>query len=151
MMRTGALDIMPDRFEALAETRPAAAQVLLVEDHRLVRHVMARALRAAGYGVWEAENAGQALLPERVDAAVIDVSLPGGMNGLEFGRIARRRWAGMPIVFVTGLMDFELPEPVPQDRTTRLLHKPFGAREIVALVNALLTARFGRGDVPAAE
>lgn len=121
-------------------------RVLLVEDHRQVRHVVARALRGAGYDVCDVESglaARELAALERVDAAVIDISLPGEMHGVGFGRWLRQAWGDVPIVFVTGLMDWEMPEPVQQDTGTRLLHKPFGAIEIVGLVNTLVSARPG--------
>jgi DNA-binding response OmpR family regulator len=125
-------------------------RVLLVEDHLQVRHVVARALRGAGYEVCEVQSGGaareQAAL-KRVDAAVIDISLPGEMQGVGFGRWLRQTWGEVPIVFVTGLMDWDMPEPVEQDAATRLLHKPFGAVEIVGLVNALVSGRSRVGGI----
>jgi DNA-binding response OmpR family regulator len=129
-------------------------RVLLVEDHLQVRHVVARALRGAGYVVCEVGSglaARERAEAERVDAAVIDISLPGEMHGVGFGRWLRRVWSGVPIVFVTGLMEWEMPEPVSQDVATRLLHKPFGALEIVGLVNGLVSARMGLGGISLAE
>ena len=138
---------MHERFSAAFCLMPQGGmKVLLVEDHSQVRHVVARALRGAGYDVCEAESglaARDQVTAERVDAAVIDISQPGELHGVGFGRWLRRVWAGVPIVFVTGLMDWEMPEPVPQDGATRLLHKPFGALEIVGLVNGLVSSRQG--------
>ncbi len=138
---------MHDRIPPMLCHMPTPGmKVLLVEDHLQVRDVVARALRGAGYHVSAADSgvAAQAhAAAERVDAAVIDISLPGMMQGVGFGRWLRRLWGGVPIVFVTGLMDWEMPEPVPEDRATRLLRKPFGALEIVGLVNGLVRVRSG--------
>ena len=142
---------MPDRFHPVPHI---GMKVLVVEDHHQVRHVVARALRGAGYDVCEVESGASAreqAAAERVDAAVIDISRPGELHGVGFGRWLRAMWAGVPIVFVTGLMDWEMPEPVPQDGATRLLHKPFGALEIVGLVNGLVSARSGLGGMSLAE
>ncbi len=119
------------------------AQVLIVEDHRLVRHVIARSLRHSGFHIIEAETAARACeLFEgvAVDAAVVDVSLPGDMNGLQLGKWLRGRRAAMPLVFISGLSEWEVTDRVPTDPRTRFLHKPFGARMIVDLVVGLLSA-----------
>lgn len=146
---------MPDRCMAGLLPMPhVGMKVLVVEDHLQVRHVVVRALRGAGYEVCEAESGASAVEQagiDRVDAAVIDISQPGELHGVGFGRRLRQMWAGVPIVFVTGLMDWEMPEPVPQDGTTRLLHKPFGALEIVGLVNGLVSARSGLGGMSLGE
>ena len=117
-----------------------------VEDHRLVRHVVARALRAAGHFVLEADSAEQALDVldnAHIDAAVLDFSLPGDMNGLQLGRCMRYRDPRLPIVFVSGLTDWEIQDVIPTDPETRFLRKPFGARVIVDMVQGLLSARSG--------
>ncbi len=146
---------MSERCQAgLCPMPHVGMKVLVVEDHLQVRHVVARALRGAGYEVCEAESGAPALeqaAAERVDAAVIDISRAGTLHGVGFGRCLREMWVGVPIVFVTGLMDWEMPEPVPQDGTTRLLHKPFGALEIVGLVNGLVSARSGFGGMSLVE
>ena len=127
-------------------TQPRPAHVLVVEDHRLVRHVVARALRAAGHFVLEADSAEQALDVldnAHIDAAVLDFSLPGDMNGLQLGRCMRYRDPRLPIVFVSGLTDWEIQDVIPTDPETRFLRKPFGARVIVDMVQGLLSARSG--------
>lgn len=125
------------------------AHVLVVEDHRLVRHVIARALRNAGHLVLEADDATQALDrldSVHVDAAVLDISLPGDMNGIQLGRAMRRRDPALPLVFISGLTDWEIQDMLPEGPQIRFLRKPFGARTIVEMVGGLIAARedFGR-------
>jgi two-component system OmpR family response regulator len=139
-----------DRFDPSRVARPIPAHVLLVEDHRQVRQVMARALRNAGMTVIEAETAGgarDALDGVFIDAAVLDISLPGDMDGVQLGRWIRLRNRALPMIFVTGLTDWELPQDIPQDGHAVLLRKPFGAREIVAFVSRMLTPRFGESGL----
>lgn len=128
--------------------------VLVVEDHQLVRHVVARSLRAAGYMVSEAGNsqrASEMVAEISIDAAVLDVSLPGNMNGIQLGRWLRSRQPGLPLVFMSGSSDWEVAEGIPDDPRSRFLRKPFGARVIVDLVSGLLSPRFGVGDMQQAE
>ena len=128
--------------------------VLVVEDHHLVRDVIARSLGAAGFIVIEAENATSARAfvdSTTIDAAVLDIALTGDMNGLQLGHWIRYRYRLLPLVFVTGLSDWEMPAEVPLDQSTRLLRKPFGAREIAEAVRTMLVPRFGMGTLSKAE
>jgi DNA-binding response OmpR family regulator len=122
--------------------------VLIVEDHVQVRHVVARALRAAGFATFEAADAGEArtlLEVVHVDAVVLDIALPGTLNGVQLGRWIRFRNPDVPLIFMTGLTEWEIPEPIPNDPATRFLCKPFGARVIVDYVCNLLAPRFDVG------
>ena len=147
--------VLADQFErARGGLSGRPVHVLLVEDHRLVRHVMARALRGAGLVVIEAETAQRArevLDGVHVDAAVLDVSLPGEMNGVQLGHWMRYRDPKLPMVFVTGLTDWEMRDAIPDDPLTRFLRKPFGARVIVDLVSSLLSPRHGIGGFQTAN
>jgi CheY-like chemotaxis protein len=69
--------------------------VLVVEDETLVRMFMADFLDEAGFKVFEAVNADEALtvLQARPDIQVVvtDIEMPGTMNGLELTRVVRER------------------------------------------------------------
>jgi CheY-like chemotaxis protein len=69
--------------------------VLVVEDETLVRMFMADFLDEAGFRVFEAVNADEALtvLQARPDIQVVvtDIEMPGTMNGLELTRVVRER------------------------------------------------------------
>lgn len=117
--------------------------VLLVEDHDGVRDVITRALRRHRVRVSEAATAPQAhavLANDTPGLVVLDIALPGGMNGIELARWIRLRHAAMPIVFITGLTDWNVRGEVPDGPAVRLLRKPFGAQEIADTVVALLMA-----------
>jgi two-component system cell cycle sensor histidine kinase/response regulator CckA len=118
--------------------------VLVVEDHAQVREVMGRALRMAGYVTMEAGNGAEArslLEAVHVDAVVLDVALPDGLDGVQLGKWIRLRHPRIPIVFISGLLEWELSEPLPRDGVTRFLCKPFGARALIEEVRGLLAFR----------
>jgi DNA-binding response OmpR family regulator len=146
---------MPDGFDfRLPAIGLRPARVLVVEDHRLVRHVMARALRGSGLVALEADTAAAARNLAggvELDAAVLDITLPGEMNGAQLARWLRRRQPNLPLLFVTGLNEWDLPAEMLQDGRARLLRKPFGARTIVEFVSGLLGPRFGVDDMTAAD
>ena len=78
-------------------------RVLLVDDDPNVRQVTALLLDALGYEVTEADGANQALqrLDDSIDLLLTDFAMPGA-NGAELAREARRRFAQLPVVFITG-------------------------------------------------
>jgi DNA-binding response OmpR family regulator len=125
-------------FRIVDPPRPC---VLLVEDDHDVRRVLALALRRAGITVLEAETAAAArrvVDHAWIDLIVTDIALPGEMNGLRLGEWLRIFRSDMPVIYITGLVGWELPMLPRQDRITMVVCKPFGARAIVAAVTAML-------------
>ncbi len=87
--------------------------VLLVDDHTLVRTGLAYLIRAvvADADVIEADSAEQALrlLDERrFDVALVDIRLPG-RDGLQLLAETRSRWPSVPVIIVT---NYDNPEYV---------------------------------------
>ena len=87
--------------------------VLVVEDQTLVRMFMADFLDEAGFKVFEAVGADEALtvLEARPDvqAVVTDIEMPGSMNGIELTHVIRDRWPGIGVVVTSGR---QRPEPM---------------------------------------
>jgi CheY-like chemotaxis protein len=100
--------------------------VLAVEDEPIVRMFMADFLDDAGFKVFEAVNADEAiaLLQVRSDVQVVvtDIEMPGSMNGLELARVVQVRWPGVGIVLTSGRVC-----PGPDDLMDRavFLSKPY--------------------------
>lgn len=100
--------------------------VLAVEDEPIVRMSMADFLDDAGFKVFEAVNADEAiaLLQARTDvqAIVTDIEMPGSMNGLELARVVQLRWPGVGIVVTSGRVS-----PGPDDLMNKVvfLNKPY--------------------------
>jgi two-component system OmpR family response regulator len=113
--------------------------VLIVEDDSAIREGLGLALEDEGYGVLTAGNgaeaveAGQTLGP---DLAVVDVGLPGHMDGLEVAR--RLRAEGVPVVFVTarGTIDERLAGF--KAGADDYVVKPFSVSELLARIRVAL-------------
>src|ERR1700680_2123981 len=61
-------------------------RILVVEDERLMRSIVAQLLRSEGYEVIEAATAEAALQifeREQIDLAILDLNLSGGSGGLD--------------------------------------------------------------------
>src|ERR1700742_3394661 len=117
----------------------SAATILIVEDDAVIRQLVGEVLRNEGFGVEAAEDASalDAILARtRPDLVILDVMLPGE-DGLS---ICRRLYAHerFPILMLSAKAD-EI------DRVAGLetgaddyLVKPFGPRELIARVRAML-------------
>src|ERR1700730_18375894 len=91
--------------------------VLIVEDEFLLRIHAAEMISDAGFDVFEAGNAREAIaiLEARPDIHVVftDIQMPGSMDGLKLARFVRGRWPPIKIVATSGnfaVRDGDLPE-----------------------------------------
>jgi CheY-like chemotaxis protein len=79
--------------------------VLVVEDEPLIRMNLAATIVTAGFKVYEAANADEAVmfLAEYADIRVLftDVEMPGSMNGLQLAHVAHSTWS-VKIVVTSG-------------------------------------------------
>jgi two-component system alkaline phosphatase synthesis response regulator PhoP len=127
--------------------------ILIVDDEPHIIEVVRDYLKQAGYRVLTA-NDGQAALTlarhEHPDLVVLDLMLPGGLDGLDVCRSLRQDpgLADVPIIMLTArveetdkLIGLELGA---DDYVT----KPFSPRELVARVRAVLRRVRGHGPPP---
>lgn len=119
----------------------APQHVLVVEDERAIASFLRRGLSYEGYRVTVAENGQRALDAARddpPDLVVLDIMLPGGIDGLDVCRRLRTAGDGFPIMMLTARDEVA-------DRVAGLdagaddyLVKPFAFEELLARVRALL-------------
>jgi len=125
--------------------------ILVVDDEPHIVEVVQDYLKQAGYRVLAARDGQTALTlarHERPDLVVLDLMLPGGIDGLEVCRRLRRDpvLADVPIIMLTAriaetdrLIGLELGA---DDYVT----KPFSPREVVARVRAVLRRARGHAE-----
>jgi signal transduction histidine kinase/CheY-like chemotaxis protein len=118
-------------------------RVLIVDDDRLVRRLMADGLRSLQYQVTAVENGEEALAKldggERFELLLVDFAMPG-MNGAEVARAAQNRQPSIRILMVSGYADSAAVEEALG--STRLLRKPFDVAELgVAVAETLADVR----------
>src|SRR3977135_2684698 len=115
------------------------ADVLLVEDELELARVVTRGWGSAGFGVRHAadgETALRCFADEPPDIVVLDWMLPG-LDGLEVLR-RLRHVAALPVPNVTARAE-EVDRVIGLEvGADDYLSKPFGPRELVARVRALL-------------
>jgi two-component system, OmpR family, KDP operon response regulator KdpE len=124
------------------QARPAAvkpARVLVVDDEPQIVRALKVVLREAGFEAVPAETAAQALDLAAVnppDAAIVDLVLPDG-DGVEVTRTLRE-WSEVPILVLSAVGEEEQKVRALEAGADDYITKPFGARELVARLQAAL-------------
>ena len=123
-----------------------ADRIVIVEDERLVRELVAVNLRHAGYEIVAAENfdEGKQLLSRQdFQLAILDVMMPGG-DGFALTRHARDLGVTAPILMLTARSDTTSKVRGLDAGADDYLPKPFDVNELLARVRALLRRASGR-------
>ena len=120
----------------------AGKQVLIVEDERPIREMIAFGLKRAGFEVREAEDcrtARQQLADKRPDLLLIDWMLPD-MSGLELTRSLKRdrETRDVPIIMLTARAEEGDKVAGLEGGADDYVVKPFSPRELLARINAVL-------------
>lgn len=117
--------------------------ILIVDDERDLREIMAFNLLRAGFDTMEAGSAEEAMpimcsRDNGVELILLDVMM-GGMSGFEFAEALREKGIETPVIFLTALsqeMDLLKGFSVGGDD---YIAKPFSVAEVVARVKAVLS------------
>ena len=123
----------------------APSRVLVVEDDRKISDLLLNYLRVDGYeatAVYDGLEAVQQISQRAPDAVILDWMLPG-LDGIGVCK-AVRAFSDVPILMLTARVD-ELDRLLGLDTgADDYVCKPFGPREVVARVRALLRRASGR-------
>lgn len=130
----------------------SASEILIVEDERPIREMIAYGLRRAGFEVREAQDCREArkqLADRRPDLLLLDWMLPD-MSGLELAKSLRRDrdTHELPIIMLTARAEEADKVGGLEGGADDYMTKPFSPRELVARINAVLrrTAAGGGED-----
>jgi two-component system KDP operon response regulator KdpE len=122
-------------------------RVLVLDDEPQILRALRVVLRDAGFEVDPASTAAEALdhaALRRPDAAIVDLVLPDG-DGVEVCR-SLREWSQMPIIVLSAVGEESDKVRALEAGADDYVTKPFGPRELVARLEAVL-----RRAEPAAE
>jgi two-component system phosphate regulon response regulator PhoB len=128
-------------------------QILIVEDEKPIRDMIAFGLRRAGYEVAEAEDTAEArarIADRRPDLMLVDWMLPD-QSGLELTRQIKRDrdTQELPIIMLTARAEEGDKVAGLECGADDYVTKPFSPRELVARINAVLrrSAPGGQDDL----
>jgi DNA-binding response OmpR family regulator len=122
--------------------------IVVVEDDPNISDLVDMYLRREGFRVIQAATGEAGLVAierERPRLAILDVSLPGGMDGLEVCRRVRSS-SSLPVLMLTA-RDTEVDRVLGLEMgADDYVTKPFSPRELVARVRAILRRSDGSTD-----
>jgi CheY-like chemotaxis protein len=110
--------------------------VLVVEDDDVVRESIANVARDGGYLVVEAKNSDEALralTTGGISVALIDLQLPGSMDGFGLARHVAATWPDVSLIITSGWV-LPLPGALPQG--SEFLSKPFREADLAKVLMA---------------
>jgi two-component system phosphate regulon response regulator PhoB len=124
-------------------------QILIVEDEKPIREMIAFGLRRAGFDVLEAEDCKAArarIADKRPDLLLVDWMLPD-MSGLELTRSLKRdkETREVPVIMLTARADEQDKVSGLEGGADDYVTKPFSPRELLARINAVLRRTLPNG------
>ncbi len=116
---------------------------LIVDDSGIMRKIVSRTLRQAGFGghdIEEAENGAEAL--EKIEADAPDLVLTDWnmpvMNGFELVEAMNDKDLGIPFAFITSECTDEMREQANSAGAVAFLTKPFTAETLESVLGKIL-------------
>jgi CheY-like chemotaxis protein len=116
--------------------------VLLVDDEADVRATIAATLREHDYRVVEASDGPSALNclmgGAAIDLVICDIAMPGGLNGVDVAREARRLRPGIKVLLISGDPSAVIETAAGAPEFARL-SKPFRQADLMRELGAMLS------------
>ena len=134
-----------------AQGVPLIRTALVVDDAGVVRRLSFRILSEAGYRVFEAAGAVEAIevlamLRGNVDLILVDVIMPE-VNGVDLVHLIRDEWDAPAILFMSAYPAEVLAREGLKDLRVQFLAKPFTRGELLAAADRAL-ALHAKGTAP---
>jgi CheY-like chemotaxis protein len=123
---------------SLSHPLAGSRTILVVDDVGIVRRIAFRLLSEAGYRVFEAGSAAEALevlgtSRQPIRLAIVDVILPE-VNGVDLVRLVREQWPATRIIFMSAFPAEVLVREGLDHPAVLFLAKPFTRDELLAKV-----------------
>jgi two-component system cell cycle sensor histidine kinase/response regulator CckA len=136
-------EIVAKAQQAVVKDLTGHERILLVEDEDNVRSFSARALRATGYEVYEADSGEEALfvlddLEDGIDLMISDVVMPE-MDGPTLLIKVRERLPDLKVIFVSGYAEENVRQDIADDSSVEFLAKPYSLDQINTKVKDVLS------------
>lgn len=123
-------------------TTTSQARIIVVEDEITVALSIRQSLQLMGYTVPELAASGAEAIDKirrhAPDLVLMDIGLPGKMDGIEAARQINRRF-GTPVIFITGHTDPTTFQRAKKTIPAGYIPKPFTEQELFTAVELALT------------
>jgi len=120
------------------------ASILVVEDEGIVALDLKRILENLDYEVCGIAATGEEAIKitesERPDVVLMDIRLPGGMDGIEAGSQIRSLF-NTPVIHMTAYSDDTMIQKAGKAGTSEFIFKPFIDGDLSRAIDKLLTKK----------
>jgi two-component system, response regulator PdtaR len=128
-----------ERFAMFRVFLAMSISVLVVEDEFLIRADVVEHLKHAGFDVYEASNAGQAIAQMEahtdIRAVFTDINMPGSMDGLKLAHYVRERWPPVKLILTSGHLK---PRPADMPLESTFIAKPYQLENVAGSLRAMI-------------
>jgi CheY-like chemotaxis protein/DNA-binding PadR family transcriptional regulator len=125
------------------------SKILVVDDEAIITMQLERRLSVMGYSVAGMAASGEDAVDKarrtRPDLVLMDIVMPGKMNGIEAAKIITKE-LDIPVVFVTAYADDTVIEQAKNARPYGYIVKPFNELEIKAAIEVALFKKAAEQD-----
>ena len=114
------------------------ARILIIDDEAEMRDISAQIFEIEGYDVdtaADAENAIFKIKNNKYNFLLVDLVLPGRMNGLDIIRKVRNTLPDVYIIAYSGFSGVDITDKVIHAGADNFITKPFRRQELVGMVN----------------
>jgi len=115
-------------------------RILIIDDEKEMREISFQIFKMEGYEVDTAADAESALFKiknNKYDFLLVDLVLPGKLNGLDIIKQVRHTIPQIKIIAYSGFSGIDIAEKVMQAGANNFIAKPFRRHEIINVVNDL--------------
>jgi len=142
----GSSEVVTEKPTTQFSIRGGNETILLVEDEKPVRELVARILEKYGYKIFQAGNGAEAVemwnqKKQEIDLLLTDLIMPGAMNGRELAETLWREQPDLKVIFSSGYSadivgkDFKLQSEV------NFLQKPYHPQTLALTVRRCLDGK----------
>jgi len=114
--------------------------IMVVDDEQAILRLLKRTLEPEGYGVILADSGSSALdllEDSRPDLVILDIMMPGGLDGFQVLDLIRQR-SNVPIIMLTARCGVTTLRDALSLGADDYVKKPFGRGELLARIRAKL-------------
>lgn len=136
---------LPDDPRIIAPASATHRHILVVDDDERVRRLAVSRLEALGHRVTQCDSGAAALDQlasiDGIDLVFTDLTMPGGVSGIDLCRIVRERYPQCGLLLTSGFAE-ELVDPDSIERLkVRFLRKPYRQADLVEAIALALGDR----------
>lgn len=140
---------------AAVETKPARdaskenVRILIVDDEAPIREVLSASLSDEGYPVRVARSGEEGIRmmeEDKPSIVLLDIWMPGSMDGIEVLRAARGRFPGTEFIIMSGHGNIETAVKAVKLGAWDFVEKPLSIDKILILINNITFFQSERGE-----